>query len=120
MRRFLCLAVLALGCGPSQDVDSADETSWIRLQTGKACARTEVACAPGNCAANIANRCKTPVTCELRMESICRELTGEEGPATATSGEETLLSGERVGIAATVLCNQGEVIATIARTVICY
>ena len=90
------------------------------LDTGRRCAKAEVACAPGNCAANIDNTCKTPVTCDLRIECICRELTGEEGPATATSGEETLLSGERVGIAATVICDQGNVLATIARTVQCF
>ena len=113
--------LLNLSCGGSQEVSSAEaDIDWIDLETGRNCAPAEVACGPGNCAANIANRCKAPVTCNLRMESICRARTGEEGPATATSGENTILSGERHGLAARVICDQGEVLATIARTVDCF
>jgi hypothetical protein len=95
------------------------EPEWFKLKTGKSCANASVACAPGNCAANIDNDCKTPVTCHLSIECLCRTPTGEEGPATGRS-EDTILSGERGGIATEVICNHGEVLATLARTVSCF
>jgi hypothetical protein len=114
------LVALQCGCGDPQSAADADAEEWVVLETGKSCAKTAVACGPGNCAANVDNTCRTPVTCDLHMESICRAYTGEEGPATATSGEYTILSGDKQGLAATVVCDTGEVLVTIARTVTCF
>jgi hypothetical protein len=122
LRAVLPLLVL-VACGGSElesAVPDADDSDWVALETGAGCAPAEVACGPGNCAANVANGCQKPVTCDLFIECICRSTTGEEGPATATSGENTILSGNRQGLAAKVICDQGDVIATIARRVDCY
>ncbi len=116
--RYLAL-LLTLSCGSSRPADEPD-INWVDLETGRQCAPAEVACGPGNCAANVDNRCAAPVTCDLRMESICRAPTGEEGPATATSGKNTILSGQRHGLEAQVLCERGDVLVTIARTVRCF
>ncbi|MCA9619190.1 MAG: hypothetical protein KC731_09210 [Myxococcales bacterium] len=97
-----------------------DEPDWVELSTGKSCAKAVVACGPGNCASRIDNQCKEPVTCDLEIECICRALTGEEGPAKATAGEMTILAGEQDGLLAKVICDSGDVLATIARTVHCY
>lgn len=121
--RWLILAscVALISCGGAEPVVEAEpEFDWISLETGRACAKAEVACAPGNCAARVHNRCKKPVTCDLRIECICRAQTGEEGPATANSGEYTVLAGTDEGLAAKVICDQGEVLATIARTIECF
>jgi hypothetical protein len=113
--------VVLVSCGGSQpEPTQSDTTPWVRLKTGKHCAHAKVACAPGNCAANVDNTCKTPVTCKLHMESICRSFTGEEGPATATSSKYTILSGDKQGLGAKVICDAGDVFATIARTVHCF
>ena len=121
--RATLLLVFLVACGGS-DMESAtpdgDDPDWVALETGALCAPAEVACGPGNCAANVENTCQKPVTCDLYIECICRSMTGEEGPATATSGENTILAGNRQGLAAKVICSQGEVIATIARRVDCY
>lgn len=117
------LVIVALSsCGGSEALPETPEgeDDWISLETGAQCAPAEVACAPGNCAANVSNTCETPVTCDLYIECICRSMTGEEGPATANSGENTILAGNRQGLAAKVICSQGEVVATIARRVECY
>lgn len=120
--RALPLLVLLAACGGSdaEPATADDEFDWVALETGAGCAPAEVACAPGNCAAKVQNGCDKPVTCDLHIECICRSMTGEEGPATATSGENTILSGDHQGLAAKVICSQGEVIATIARRVDCY
>jgi hypothetical protein len=119
----LCCLVIALGsCGgaDAEPEEPKSEFDWLTLETGTKCAMAEVACAPGNCAAKVRNACKTPVTCDLHIECICRAMTGEEGPATATSGETTILAGNDEGIAAKVICEQGDVLATIARTIRCF
>ena len=113
--------VLAAACGGEPPPKAPeDDFDWLDLETGRECATAAIACAPGNCAARVKNSCKKPVTCALRIECICRALTGEEGPATADSGEYTILAGDGDGLAARVICDQGEVLATIARTVHCY
>ena len=114
-----CLGVLSCA-GPEPKVETKPEFDWVSLDTGRPCATAEVACAPGNCAAKVSNACKQPVTCDLRIECICRAMTGEEGPAMATSGELTILAGVQEGLAAKVICEQGDVLATIARTLECY
>ncbi len=111
--------VLLTGCGEAKPAETVDEVEWFELATGKACAQASVACGAGNCAANIDNRCKTPVTCQLSIECLCRTRTGEEGPATSSS-QDTILSGELGGIATAVVCNDGDVLATLARTISCF
>ena len=119
MRRiFALIAVFLFACGPSE-AESPTEPEWFGLKTGKGCAFAEVACGLGNCAANIENRCGVPVTCKLSIECLCQTWTGEQGPATAKS-EDTIPTGERGGIATHVICNDGEVKATLARTVTCF
>lgn len=124
MRRLLLLPslVVACACGEQTPAPQApeDDLEWLNLETGQTCAQAAVACGPGNCAANVENACNKPVTCDLRIECICRALTGEEGPAMATSGEYTILAGGKEGLAAKVICDSGDVLATIARTVHCY
>ncbi len=121
MRRLKVLLLLALlSCGPPPEAEEpSDEPEWFVLDTGKSCVQAKVACAPGNCAANIENTCKVPVTCNLSVECLCRTYTGEEGPATGKS-EDTIPSGTNGGIAAHVICNSGEVLQTLARTVSCF
>lgn len=115
------VALLFLACSPPP-ADSADdaEADWVKIQTGRDCAGAEVNCGPGECAAALDNQCDTPVTCDLSIECICRTPTGEEGPASATSGQMTILSGNREPLKAKVVCERGDVIATIARTVTCF
>lgn len=122
MRQVALAIAVVLSCGGAEtDIDaSSDDTEWLALDSGKPCAKTRVACGPGNCAANVDNTCKSPVTCDLRIECICRAFTGEEGPATATSGAYTILAGNKQGLAARVVCDTGEVLVTIARTVSCF
>ncbi len=115
----LMLFVLA-ACSESPPPETPDdEPEWFDLKTGKSCASAKVACAPGNCAANVDNSCKEPVTCKLKIECLCRTWTGEEGPATSNSGD-TIPAGERGGIATAVICNGGEVLQTLARTINCF
>jgi hypothetical protein len=99
--------------------DGPEEPEWFALDTGKGCVQAKVACAPGNCAANIENQCKVPVTCSLKIECLCRTFTGEEGPATGKS-EDTIPSGTNGGIATHVVCNSGDVLQTLARHVSCF
>jgi hypothetical protein len=124
MRHLLLLSSFALVCACGEQAPAPqvpdDDVEWLDLQTGRNCAQAAVACAPGNCAANVQNTCPKPVTCEVSIECICRAFTGEEGPATATSGEYTILAGDKEGLSAKVICEQGDVLATIARTVRCY
>jgi hypothetical protein len=121
LKAHVLMAALSIGgCGEPQVEDPSHVDDWVLLETGKGCAKAKVACGPGNCAANVDNTCHTPITCELRMESICRADTGEEGPATATSGDQTILSGDKHGLAAHVICDAGEVLATIARKIRCF
>ncbi len=123
MRQVALAIVFASACGGGPDAPAgapSDDMDWVSLDSGKSCAKTRVACGPGNCAANVDNTCKTPVTCDLRIECICRAHTGEEGPATATSGAYTILSGDKHGLAARVVCDTGEVLVTIARTISCF
>ena len=117
---LITMTLFGVGCGGQVEPAEPDEPDWLQLETGRACAKAEVACAPGNCAANVDNKCSSPVTCDLKIECICQGHTGEEAPATATSGDNTILSGERVGLAAKVICEAGDVLATIARTVHCF
>ena len=123
MRRVFLLSSLAFLCAcaePPPPQAPEDDLDWLALDTGRNCAQAAVACGPGNCAANVENTCNKPVTCDLRIECICRALTGEEGPAMATSGEYTILAGGKEGLSAKVICDSGDVLATIARTVRCY
>jgi hypothetical protein len=124
MRRHAASLSLLVACAcsspPPPEPAEGPEFEWVKLKTGRNCAEASVACGPGNCAANILNTCKKPVTCDLKIECICRALTGEEGPAKANSGEATILAGAKEGLAAHVICEQGDVLATIARTVECY
>ncbi len=113
-----CGVVGLVACEPAPPDTPDDEPEWFALATGKSCARAEVACGLGNCAANVDNDCKTAVTCQLRIECLCRTATGEEGPATGRS-EDTIPGGSRGGIATHVVCNDGEVMQTLARTVTC-
>jgi hypothetical protein len=120
--RALVLAALApflVSCSEAPAETPADEPEWFDLDTGKTCASARVACAPGNCAANIDNSCGAPVTCQLRIECLCRTWTGYEGPATSKS-EDTIPSGQLGGIRTQVVCNDGEVLQTLARTVSCF
>ncbi|MEM1034068.1 MAG: hypothetical protein AAGN82_27270 [Myxococcota bacterium] len=112
---------LLAGCAGGEAA-SADDAApeWTAVETGRDCARSEVNCGPGECAAAIDNQCATPVTCELFIECICRTPTGEEGPASATSNQTTILSGNREPVEAKVICDRGDVYATIARRVTCF
>lgn len=117
---FIVASTVVPGC--SAPVETADdvEPEWLAIETGRDCAGAEVNCGPGECAAALDNQCSSPVTCDLQIECICRTATGEEGPASATSGQTTILSGNRQPLEAKVICERGDVIATIARTVSCF
>lgn len=120
--RALAIALLVSAtssCAPEPAEAPSDEPDWLHLETGKRCASAKVACGVGNCAANLTNDCKLPVTCKLRIECLCRALTGEEGPASAES-TETIAVGDKLGIATRVICDDGEVLATLARKVSCF
>lgn len=114
------VALLLLGCSPPTAETAEGEADWVQIETGRDCAGAEVNCGPGECAAALDNQCETPVTCDLAIECICRTPTGEEGPAKATSGQMTILSGNREPLEAKVVCERGDVIATLARTVSCF
>lgn len=114
------LVIAGVSCADTMPAEEpSDEPEWFELETGKVCAQAKVACAPGNCAANIENGCKEPITCQLKIECLCRTWTGEEGPATGRS-EDTIPSGTNGGIATHVVCNEGDVLQTLARTVTCF
>jgi hypothetical protein len=113
------LVATSAGCAPEPAAAATEKINWLQLETGKQCAQAKVACGIGNCAANLTNSCRLPVTCKLRIECLCRALTGEEGPASAES-TQTIPVGDRLGISTRVLCDDGEVLATLARNVSCF
>ena len=115
----LCIVVSLLGCSePALPDEVAAEPNWVTIETGQGCASGRVACGRGNCAANIANNCPQPVTCELTVQCVCQAFTGESGKATGRA-RQTIGPGEDVGVLARVLCDDGDVLATHAQRLHC-
>ncbi|HHH10877.1 MAG TPA: hypothetical protein ENK23_02215 [Sorangium sp.] len=116
---WLCLPMGASCAAPREAASGKPTpTEWVALSTGRSCARGRVACGVGHCAANIANHCPTPITCELTVQCICAAYTGENGEALQRASE-TILPGQEVGVMAQVLCDEGEVVVTHAQRLNC-
>lgn len=118
-RSFALSACLA-GCTPAEaPADTPLAVDWVPFDTDEPCVRAEVACAVGNCAARLANRCDTARTCELTMQCLCQALTGESGEARNRAGA-TIPARSRAGIRTHAICSAGEVLATHAESVRCH
>jgi hypothetical protein len=110
--------LLLAACTPEPVVSLPGGPAWNELDTGKRCASARVACGTGNCAARIRNACDTAVTCQLTVQCVCRALTGEQGEALGRT-EDTILAGAAGGLLARVVCDEGDVLATLAKNVRC-
>ncbi len=119
-RRTLAFLVTVLAaCGaPATPAPKSDAVEWMPFDTGSTCAKAEVACGPGNCAARIDNRCGAPLSCELTVQCVCQALTGESGEA-RSHAKDTAPAGGQVGLRAFAICSDGEVVATLAESVRC-
>jgi hypothetical protein len=97
---------------------AANGVEWLTLETGRDCARAEVACGVGNCVARIDNTCDEPLTCELAIQCVCQAVTGESGEARSRASDTAPAKG-KVGLEAHAICGAGEVKATFAQAVSC-
>ncbi|MBM4376184.1 MAG: hypothetical protein FJ095_13965 [Deltaproteobacteria bacterium] len=121
IRRFMLFGALPLvGCAApaSPPPSTSNGIEWLTLETGRACARAEVACGVGNCVARIDNTCDEPLTCELAIQCVCQAYTGESGEARSRASDTAPAKG-KVGLEAHAICGAGEVKATFAEAVRC-
>ena len=88
------------------------------VETGRDCAHAALACDLDRCTAEIDNRCDTPVTCRLGIESQC-EAGGEVGPVNAMTKPITQLAGTKKVIEAVTSCHQGAPITTKVQSLTC-
>lgn len=114
---FLLVAGACGGGGSSPDSGVTIERE--RLETGRQCAMAHVACEAGRCVAEIDNRCDTPVTCQLHVESLCETDGGEVGPANTSTKHFTQLSRTRRSLEAHTACGQGRAVTTRVERVEC-
>jgi hypothetical protein len=107
---------LVLACSSSTPEAEGPET----METGSACAPAEIVCDPIHCTAEIENRCDKPVTCKLFALTYCRPPNGNQGPATATSEQQTVLPRAAKQLQATLSCGNGIPTATRVDKVECF
>src|SRR5690349_7300912 len=88
--------------------------------TGKDCAPGSGICDHGRCSIEIDNKCTTPVTCKMIIESQCRSDNGEGGPATAKTGQVTQLAGTKSTLEAQTDCGQGAPAITRVQELTCF
>jgi hypothetical protein len=113
---FLPLIVVA-ACGGSKDAAGPLVESY---SSGRACAVASGSCDGGHCAVDLDNRCDSPVTCKLKISSVCQSSNGDTGPATATSDKATQLAGVKRTLEASVDCGQGSPRLTKVEAVECF
>jgi hypothetical protein len=112
------LFLVCLGLAACAGSGSADAPVGEPFVTGRECAQASGACEAGRCTVEIDNRCDTPVTCQLRIESQCQTAAGDVGPATAGTKKVTQLKGTRNMLEAQTNC-EGTAIATKVDTLEC-
>ncbi len=114
LRRSVLLLVMTLGCGAcaAAAVERAPALEPEAVTTGKTCARATGACESGRCSADIDNACPTPVTCRLRVETLCQTSEGNVGPAEASTKRVTQLAGTKKTLEAQTDCGQGTAVST--------
>src|SRR5687767_2076363 len=113
MRNVLLLAVglvVCAACGGATDAPPAVASETFA--TGRSCAVASGACEAGRCVVEVDNRCSTPITCNLRAESVCKSPNGDTGKATGTTGKATQLGGTKKALEATVDCGDGAPVLT--------
>ncbi len=118
---FACgsIAVASIvGCGAASGPKeaSAEPESIV---TGRSCARAIGNCGQGLCSIQIDNRCDTPVTCQLRVETLCQTSGGDVGPAHASTKHVTQLQGTKRLLEAQTDCGQGTPVATKVEALDC-
>jgi hypothetical protein len=112
---FPLVASLACSSSPPKSAEAAREP----VQTGRDCAIASARCESGRCNVEVENRCKTPVTCRLRVESLCRTSGGETGPANASTHQVTQLAGTSNRLEAETSCGEGTPVTTKVEAVEC-
>lgn len=120
MRLRACFALplfAVVSCSSHAEAPSADAAEVVA--TGRDCARASIACEPGRCTAEVHNRCTTPVTCQLRVESSCQTSGGEGGPANASSKHVTQLAGTKRVLDVATSCGQGSPVVTRVQSISC-
>ncbi len=118
-RRSLALS-FSLGlaaCGASAPEAQAPQAD--ALPTGRDCARAKSWCGDGRCVVEIDNDCKLPITCQLRVESLCQNTNGETGPADASTQKVTQLGHSKNALEAKVECGQGTPVLTKVQSLDC-
>lgn len=115
MRVLLLVWLGLVSCAGSS---AGEPTSSEPFATGRDCALASGACEAGRCLVEIDNRCDTPVTCQMRIESQCRTAAGDLGPATAGTRKVTQLKGTKNVLEAQTNC-EGDAIVTRVDTLEC-
>ncbi|NUP14343.1 MAG: hypothetical protein HOW73_50570, partial [Polyangiaceae bacterium] len=87
--------------------DPSEADAGDAVATSVECAKASALCADGKCAVEVANECKTPVTCQLEVESLCQANEGPMSPSSATSKKVTQLAGTTQTLEAEPTCTLG-------------
>ncbi len=117
MRVLFALSLGLTACAGNANEAGAPE-GYEALNSGRECALASGACEHGRCTVAVDNRCETPVTCQMRIESQCRTASGDIGPATASTRKLTQLKGARSTLEARTNC-EGEALVTRVEALEC-
>jgi hypothetical protein len=112
MHRPLAVSLVGLALAACSSPKPADSAAPDTLSTGRDCASAEGTCGDGRCVVNVKNDCAAPITCQLRVESICQNSNGDTGPANASSKRVTQLGHSSASLDARVECGQGTPVTT--------
>jgi hypothetical protein len=119
MSKRLLLVVIGLGVAACAGGESEHAATPDSFATGRSCAEASGSCDGGRCAVDVDNRCDTPLTCRLRVESLCRSTNGDTGPANASSVKLTQLAGTKHTLEAEIDCTPGTPLLTHVQALEC-
>jgi hypothetical protein len=120
MRLILLLQALILGSAACSVKPAPAQTPELTsLPTGRDCARATPRCGDGRCVVEVDNDCSSPITCQLRIESLCQNANGDTGPANASTKQVTQLARSKKYLETETSCGQGNPVTTNVESFTC-